>query len=176
MKPYILRQGVFHFIDGSLSCPPPRVVAADSVSLQINNSFWKQQNQLILSALLFLFFNGCTALLSIVKPCIVFGVLLSKPSFLCLILVVCNFMVLFKIFDRWWFDHYIYAKSKGIIWWISCCWPASFTRGLQFVCVSWSSGWVQRLDNKPRDWSRTFFNADLHSHLLIHEFLHKTSL
>jgi hypothetical protein len=55
MKPYILRQGVFHFIDGSLSCPPPRVVAADSVSLQINNSFWKQQNQLILSALLSFF-------------------------------------------------------------------------------------------------------------------------
>jgi len=40
------------FVDGSLSCPPPRVVAADSVSLQINNSFWKQQDQLILSALL----------------------------------------------------------------------------------------------------------------------------
>jgi hypothetical protein len=40
------------FVDGFLSCPPPRVVAADSVSLQINNSFWKQQDQLILSALL----------------------------------------------------------------------------------------------------------------------------
>jgi hypothetical protein len=39
MKPYILGQGVFHFVDGSLSYPPPYMVVADSVSLQINNSF-----------------------------------------------------------------------------------------------------------------------------------------
>jgi hypothetical protein len=46
---------VFSTLLMALSCPPPRVVAADSVSLQINNSFWKQQNQLILSALLSFF-------------------------------------------------------------------------------------------------------------------------
>jgi len=55
MKPYFLGQGIFHFVDGSLTCPSPHVVATDDVSLWVNNSFvhWKQQDQLILSALLF---------------------------------------------------------------------------------------------------------------------------
>jgi hypothetical protein len=54
-KPYLLGQGVFHFIDGLVSCPPSHV--SDSFagsSSTINPSFirWKQQDQLILSALL----------------------------------------------------------------------------------------------------------------------------
>jgi hypothetical protein len=55
MKPYLLDQGVFHFVDGSVSCPPSHVFYCfDGSSSTINPSFlrWKQQDQLILSALL----------------------------------------------------------------------------------------------------------------------------
>jgi len=54
MKSYLLGQGVFSFVDGSNSCPSPHVLAADDTSLQVNEFFvrWKQQDQLILSALL----------------------------------------------------------------------------------------------------------------------------
>ena len=55
MKPYLFGQGVFHFIDGSMTCPQSHV--SDSFagpSSTINPSFlrWKQHEQLILSALL----------------------------------------------------------------------------------------------------------------------------
>ena len=55
MKPYLLGQGVFHFVDGSLSCPPAHPIDASAASSStISPSFlcWKQQHQLILSALL----------------------------------------------------------------------------------------------------------------------------
>ena len=54
MKSYLLGQGVFHFVDDSLSCSSPNVVATDGISFQVNHSFlcWKQHGQLILSALL----------------------------------------------------------------------------------------------------------------------------
>jgi len=54
MKPYLLGQGVFGFVDGSNSCPSPHILVADGVSLQVSQHFlhWKQQDQLILSALL----------------------------------------------------------------------------------------------------------------------------
>jgi hypothetical protein len=55
MKPYLLGQGVFHFVDGLMSCPLSHI--SDSYvgpSSTISPSFlrWKQQDQLILSALL----------------------------------------------------------------------------------------------------------------------------
>jgi len=55
MKPYLLGQRVFHFVDGSVSCPPSHVSdCSNGFSSAINPSFlcWKQQNQLILSMLL----------------------------------------------------------------------------------------------------------------------------
>jgi hypothetical protein len=54
MKPYFLGQGVFGFVDGSNSCPFPHILVVDGVSLQVSQHFllWKQQDQLILSALL----------------------------------------------------------------------------------------------------------------------------
>jgi len=55
MKPYLLGQDVFHFVDGLVSCPPSHVSdGSASSSSTINPSFlhWKQQDQLILSALL----------------------------------------------------------------------------------------------------------------------------
>jgi hypothetical protein len=32
MKPYLLGQGVFSFVDGSISCPSPHILAVDGVS------------------------------------------------------------------------------------------------------------------------------------------------
>jgi hypothetical protein len=55
MKPYLLSQGVFHFVDGSVSCLPSYVSGSYvGSSSTINPSFlcWKQQDQLILNALL----------------------------------------------------------------------------------------------------------------------------
>jgi hypothetical protein len=55
IKPYLLGQGVFHFVDGLVSCPPSHVSnCCDGSSSTINPSFlrWKQQDQLILSTLL----------------------------------------------------------------------------------------------------------------------------
>ena len=55
MKPYLLGQGVFHFVDGSVLCPPSHVSdCSDGSSSAINPYFlcWKQQDQLILSVLL----------------------------------------------------------------------------------------------------------------------------
>jgi len=55
MKPYLLGQGVFHFVNGLVSCPSSNIFD-NSVgsSSTLNPSFlcWKQQDQLILSALL----------------------------------------------------------------------------------------------------------------------------
>ena len=55
IKPYLLGQDVFHFVDGSIPCPPYHVSdCSDGSSLAINPSFlrWKQHNQFSLSALL----------------------------------------------------------------------------------------------------------------------------
>jgi hypothetical protein len=57
MKPYLIGQGVFSFVDGSTVCPSPyNDISANETT---NNSgfsqaflAWKQQDQLILSALL----------------------------------------------------------------------------------------------------------------------------
>jgi len=53
MKPYLLGQGVFHFVDGLVSCSPSQVSDSfNSSSSTINLSFlrWKQHDLLILSA------------------------------------------------------------------------------------------------------------------------------
>ena len=54
MKLYLIGQGIFHFVDGSLLCSPSYVIVVDGYSLQTNPFFlrWKQKDQLILSALL----------------------------------------------------------------------------------------------------------------------------
>jgi hypothetical protein len=55
MKPYLLGQGVFHFVDGLVSCPSSHIFDSSAGSSSIiSHSFlrWKQHDQLILSALL----------------------------------------------------------------------------------------------------------------------------
>jgi hypothetical protein len=55
MKPHLLGQGIFHFIDGSVPCPPSHVSDGSvGSSSTMSPSFlcWKQHDQLFLSALL----------------------------------------------------------------------------------------------------------------------------
>jgi hypothetical protein len=55
MKPYLLGKGVFHFVDSSMTCHPSHVSDSSAgPASRISPSFlrWKQQDQLILSALL----------------------------------------------------------------------------------------------------------------------------
>jgi hypothetical protein len=57
MKPYLIGHGVFHFVDGLVSCPPSLVSDSSNdngSSSAINPSFLrcKQHDQLILNALL----------------------------------------------------------------------------------------------------------------------------
>jgi len=54
MAPYLLGQGVSVFVDGSYSCPTLYIATNDTTAPVINPSFlsWKQQDQLIMSALL----------------------------------------------------------------------------------------------------------------------------
>jgi hypothetical protein len=55
MKPYLLGQGVFHFVDGSMPCPQSYIFDSSAGSSStISPSFlrWKQHDQHILSALL----------------------------------------------------------------------------------------------------------------------------
>jgi len=54
MKPYLFGQGAFHFVEGSVSCPPSHIFySSTGSSSTISHSFlrWKQHDQLILSAL-----------------------------------------------------------------------------------------------------------------------------
>jgi hypothetical protein len=55
MKPHLLGQGVFHFVDGLVSCPSSHIFNSFAGSSStISHSFlrWKQHDQIILSALL----------------------------------------------------------------------------------------------------------------------------
>jgi hypothetical protein len=55
MKPYLFGQSVFHFVDGLVSCPPSYIFYSSAASSSTISPFflrWKQQDQLILSALL----------------------------------------------------------------------------------------------------------------------------
>jgi hypothetical protein len=57
MKPYLIGQGVFSFVDGSTMCPSPHSdVSATSPAFSSSFSLafltWKQQDQLILKSLL----------------------------------------------------------------------------------------------------------------------------
>jgi hypothetical protein len=80
MKSYLQGQGIFDFVDGSNSCPSPHVLNVDGTSLQVNQFFLrcKQQDQLILSALLSCYPWKFSILLLTAKLQVLFGAHLSK--------------------------------------------------------------------------------------------------
>ena len=54
MKPFLLGQGVYSFIDGTSPCPPCHLPSAETSTLSVNPAYlsWKQQDHLIMSAFL----------------------------------------------------------------------------------------------------------------------------
>ncbi|XP_073268322.1 uncharacterized protein [Populus alba] len=54
MKPFLLGQGVYSFVDGTSPCPPSHLISTATSLPSVNPSFllWKQQDNLIMSALL----------------------------------------------------------------------------------------------------------------------------
>ena len=54
MKSFLLGQGVYSFVDGTLTCPPSHLeyVAVSSSSVSPAYLTWKQQDHLIMSVLL----------------------------------------------------------------------------------------------------------------------------
>jgi len=64
MKPYLLGQGVFHFVDGSMSYPPSHVSdssAGPSFTISPSFLYWKQQYQLIFECITLLSLRGYVA-------------------------------------------------------------------------------------------------------------------
>ena len=54
MKPFLLGQGVYSFVDGTSPCPPSHQASVVTSTLFVNPAYfsWKQQDHLIMSALL----------------------------------------------------------------------------------------------------------------------------
>ena len=103
MLPYLLGQGVFDFVNGSNTYPSLHVLTENGTSLQVNLLFlrWKQHDQLILSALLSSLSREVLHLVvGYQTSCSTWHILLSKLSLPPQTLVLCNFMALFRIFDR----------------------------------------------------------------------------
>jgi hypothetical protein len=108
MKPYLIDQGIFSFFDGSFPCPSPQVLSSDASATSvifgfgINQAFltWKQQNQLILGALLS---SLSMDVLHLVVDCLTSVSVWSTLEHLLLhhpTLRLCNYMTLFKIFFK----------------------------------------------------------------------------
>jgi hypothetical protein len=75
MKPYLLGQGVYSYVDGSFLCPPVYISSADMALPNLNLSYlsWKQQDQLIMVLLYHLYLLKCYILLLIAKHPMVYG-------------------------------------------------------------------------------------------------------
>ena len=54
MKSFLFGQGVYSFVDGTSTCPPSHLESAAVFSSSVNPTYltWKQQDHLIMSALL----------------------------------------------------------------------------------------------------------------------------
>jgi len=112
-------------------------------------------------------------LLSIVRRLIVFGVLLSKLSLSHLILALCNFLVLSRSSARWCFGCYIYEKEKSLFDELAA---TSRPISLEYLNLYVFRGEFKDLVTSLTTKTKPLSYADIHSHLLTHEFLHKTSL
>jgi len=102
MKTYLLGQSFFHFVDGSLSCPPSHVsdsFAGSSSTISPSFLCWKQHDQLILSALLSSLFVD---VLHLVVDCHISQCIWHtlEKAFASPSNASCNSMVPFKIFGK----------------------------------------------------------------------------
>jgi len=138
MKPYLLGQGVFHFVDGSMSCPPSHVFdnfVGPSFTISPSFLHWKQQDQLILSALLSYLSMDILRRLSYLALCLTH----SRES-PCISVQFSHHVTpwfLPRSSARWLIDKYLHAASQIVTWWIGCCWSPNVPWRIQSICVSW---------------------------------------
>jgi hypothetical protein len=178
MLSYLLGQGVFGFVDGSNTCPSSHVLAGDGISLQVNPLFLrsKQQDQLILSALL--------SSLSMEVLHLVVGCQSSFSAWHTLVRALAStsnsrIMQLHdSLQDLRQGDESItqfMQKTKALFNELAAAgWPFSLEdfnlyvfRGLQGEFKDLVTSLITKAE--PSSY------ADLHNHLLMHEFLHKSS-
>jgi len=179
MKPYLLGQGVFHFVDGSMSCPSSYIFdsSAGSSSTVIPSFLhWKQHDQLILSALLS---SLSVDVLHLVVDCstshCVWRILektLASPS---------NSRIMqlhgsFQDFRQGDSSVTLYMQQPKLLFdkLAVVGHPMSF-EDFNLYVFRGLRGEFKDLVMSLITKAELLFYADLHNHLLTHEFLHKNS-
>ncbi|KAL3571040.1 hypothetical protein D5086_028289 [Populus alba] len=151
IKPYLLIQGVYAFLNGSYPCPALYVTATNTVAPDINPFFllWKQQDQLIMSALLTSLSTEILHLVVDWTHLITYGRHLKNPLLHRHIQGLYSYMVPFR------------TCVKEMIQLALICNELSDFKDL-----------VTSLSTRVEPLSY----SDLHSYLLTHEYLNKSSL
>jgi len=175
---YLLGQGVFGFVDGSNTCPSPHVLAADGTSLQVNQLFlsWKEHDQLNLSALLSsLSMKVLHLVIGCQTSCSTWRTLkqaLASTSNSCIMQLHGSLQDLRQVDES---VTQFMQKAKALFDELAVVGrPVSLEdfnlyvfRGLQGEFKDLVTSLVTKAEPLPY--------ADLHSHLLTHEFIHKSS-
>ena len=141
IKPYLLCQGVFHFIDDSVSCHSSHVFDSSAGSSSTINPFffrWKQYDQLILSVLLSSLSVNVLHLVvdchtSQYCVCCTLEKALASPSNSRIMQLHGSFQNL-RQGDSLVSMH---AASQIVIWRIGYCWSPHVPWRLQFIYVLW---------------------------------------
>jgi hypothetical protein len=179
MKPYLLGQGVFHFVDGSVSCPPSHIFDSSVGSSSIiSPSFlhWKQQDQLILSALLS---SLCVDVLHLVVDCstshCVWRTLekaLASPSNSRIMQLYGSFQDL-RQGDS---SVSLYMQQAKLLFdELAAAGRPISLEDFNLYVFRGLHGEFKDLVTSLITKAEPLSSADLHSHLLTHEFLHKNS-
>jgi len=179
MKPYLLGQGVFHFVDGSVPCPPSHIFDSSTGSSSIiSPSFlcWKQQDQLILSALLS---SLSVDVLHLVVDCstshCVWRTLekvLASPSNSRIMQLHGSFQ------DLWQGDSSVslyMQQAKLLFDELAAAGRPMSLKDFNLYVFCGLRGEFKYLVTSLITKAEPLSYADLHSHLLTHEFLHKNS-
>ena len=180
MKPYLLGQGVFHFVDGSVPCPPSHIFDSSTGSSSIiSPSFlcWKHQDQLILSALLS---SLSVDVLHLVVDCstshCVWRTLeksLASPSNSRIMLLHGSFQDLRQGDSL--ISLYM-QQAKSLFDELAAAGRPMSLEDFNLYVFRGLRGEFKDLITSLITKAEPLSYADLHSHLLTHEFLHKNSL
>ena len=179
MKPFLLGQGVYSFVDGTSPCPPSHLISTTTSLPSVNPSYllWTQQDHLIMSALLS---SLSTEVLHLVVDCktsqeiwTTLETALASPSNSRIMQLHSAFQDLRQHDDS--ASTYL-QKAKALFDELAAAGrPISMAEFNLYVFRGLHSDFkdlVTSLSTKADPISYT----DLHSHLLTHEFLHKASL
>jgi hypothetical protein len=179
IKPYLLGQSVSHFVDASMSCPSSYVSdSSDGSSSAINPSFlyWKQYDQLILSALLsFLSIDVLHIMVECQTSSCVWRTLEKALAFLSNSYI----MQLYGSFQDLWQGN---ASIAQYIQHANTLFDELPTAGRLISLKDFNLYIFHDLCGEFKDLVTSLMikteplsYVDLHSHFLTHEFLHKTS-